>query len=134
MKVIPEQKAIVAKYAVQHGMVKTIRRFSKDFDKTLKESTIRGWKKAYLQELHLRKKAGVSIVVSEIKEKKNGRPLMLGEDLDGKVRAYIQDMHVLGNVITTRVVMAAALDIVKKKDKNLLAVNGGHVVINKSWA
>ena len=59
---------------------------------------------------------------------------MLGEDLDGKVRAYIQDMRVLGNAITTRVVMAAALGIVKKKDKNLLAVNGGHVVINKSWA
>ena len=82
----------------------------------------------------LEKKSGVSIVVSEIKEKKNGRPLMLGEDLDGKVRAFIQDMRVLGNAITTRVVMAAALGIVKKKDKNLLAVNGGHVVINKSWA
>ena len=72
--------------------------------------------------------------MSEIKEKKNGRPLMLGEDLDGKVRAFIRDMRVLRNAITTRVVMAAALGIVKKKDKNLLAVNGGHVVINKSWA
>jgi len=44
------------------------------------------------------------MVVSEIKEKKNGHPLMLGEDLDRKVRAYIQDMRRLGNAITTRLV------------------------------
>ena len=30
--------------------------------------------------------------------------------------------------------MAGAFGIVKKKDKNLLAENGGHIVINKSWA
>ena len=59
---------------------------------------------------------------------------MLGEDFDGKVRAYIQEMHQLGNAITTRVVMVAALGIVKKKDNNLLAVNGRHIVIIKSWA
>ena len=51
---------------------------------------------------------------------------MLGEDLNRKVRAYIQDMSGLANTITTRVVMAAALGIVKKKDKSLLAKNGGH--------
>ena len=47
---------------------------------------------------------------------------------------YIQGTRRLGNAITTRVAMAGALDIVKKKDKNLLAENGGHIVINKSWA
>ena len=134
LKATTKQKAIVAKYAAEHGMTKVIRRFSGDFGKTLKESTIRGWKKAYLQELHKRKKSGSSMVVSELKEKKNGHPLMLGEDLDRKVRAYIQDTHRFDNAITTRVVMAGALGIVKEKDKNLLAENGGHIVINKSWA
>ena len=111
MKATPEQKANIGKYAAEHGIVNAIRKFSKNFDQMLKESTIRGWKKAYLKELHLRKKSGSSIVVSELNEKKNGRPLMLGEDLDQKVSAYIQDMHRLGNAITTRVVMAAALGI-----------------------
>ena len=134
MKVTTEQKAIVAKYAAEHDVAKAIRRLSGDFGKTLNESTIRGWKKAYLQELHKRKKSGSSMVVNELKEKKNGRPLILGEDLDRKVRAYIQDTRQLGNAITTRVVMAGALSIVKKKDKNLLAENGGHIMINKSWA
>ena len=30
--------------------------------------------------------------------------------------------------------MACALGIVQKKDSNLLAVNGEHIVITKSWA
>ena len=125
----------MAKYAAEHNVAKAIKRFLGDFGKTLNESTIRGWKKAYLQELHKRKKSGSNMVVNELKEKKNGRPLMLGEDLDRKGPCkYIQDTRRLSNAITTRVVMAGALGIVKKKDKNLLAENGGHIVINKSWA
>ena len=134
LKVTSEQKAIVAKYAAEHSVTKAIRRFSKDFEKTLRESTVRGWKKAYLLELQQRKKSGSSMIVSEIAEKKNGCPLMLGEELDRKVRAYVQEMRRLGNAITTRVVMAGAFGIVKKKNKNLLAKYGGHIVINKSWA
>ena len=101
LKLTPEQKAIVAKYAAEHGVVRAIRRFSKEFGSTLKESTIRGWKKAYLQQLHARKKSGDSTAITAIVEKKDGRPLMLGADLDGKVRAYIQEARRLGNTINT---------------------------------
>ena len=41
LKLKPKQKVIVAKYAVEHGVVRAIRRFSKEFGSTLKESTIR---------------------------------------------------------------------------------------------
>ena len=44
LKVTPQQKATVAKYAAEHGIVNAICHFKKDFPK-LKESTIRGWKK-----------------------------------------------------------------------------------------
>ena len=42
-----------------------------------------------MQELHKRKKSSSSMVVNELKEKKNGRTSKLGEDLVKKVRAYI---------------------------------------------
>ena len=43
LKVSSEQKAIIARYAVNHGIVNAIRQFSKDFPgNSLKESTIRG--------------------------------------------------------------------------------------------
>ena len=41
LKVTSEQKAIVAKYAAEHGVARAIRKFSKEFGSTLKESTIR---------------------------------------------------------------------------------------------
>ena len=48
LKISPEQKAIIARYAANHGIVNAIRQFSKDFpENSLKESTIHGWKKAY---------------------------------------------------------------------------------------
>jgi len=37
----------------------------------------------------VRKKYGESITIKAIEEKKDGRPLMLGEELDRKIRAYI---------------------------------------------
>ena len=57
LKISPEQKAMIARYAIYHGIVNTVRQFSKDFpENSLKESTIRGWKKTYLKELSSRKK------------------------------------------------------------------------------
>ena len=64
LKILPEQKAIIARYAVNHGIVNAVRQFLKDFpENSLKESTIRGWKKTYLKELSLRKKAGKDMTV-----------------------------------------------------------------------
>ena len=59
LKISPEQKAIIARYAANHGIIKAVRQFSKDFpENSLKETTIRGWK-IYLKELSSRKKAGI---------------------------------------------------------------------------
>ena len=40
LKLTPEQKSIVAKYATENGVVAAIRWFSKEFDSILKEGTI----------------------------------------------------------------------------------------------
>ena len=40
------KKAIVAKYAVENEIIAALRHFAKDYpDGSLKESTVRGWKK-----------------------------------------------------------------------------------------
>ena len=51
LKISPEQKAMIARYAIYHGIVNAVRQFSKDFpENSLKESTIRGWKKTCILE------------------------------------------------------------------------------------
>ena len=39
-----------------------------------------------------------------------------------------------GGVVNTSIAIAAATGIVRRHDSNLLAVNGGHIVITKHWA
>ena len=56
LKATPEKKAIIGKYAAEHGVVNAIRRYEKDFVSSfssngLKESTVRGWKNLYQTEL-----------------------------------------------------------------------------------
>ena len=59
LKVLSEQKAIITRYATNHRIVNVIRQFSKDFPRnSLKENTIRGWKKTYLKELSAQKMVG----------------------------------------------------------------------------
>ena len=135
LKILSEQKAFIARYAANHGIVNAIRWFSKDFpENSLKESTIRGWKKAYLKELSLLKKAGKDMGIGKLPEKKTGRPLMLGETLDKEVQAYIQETRKVGGVVNARIAIACATGILRRRNSNLLAVNDGHVVLTKGWA
>ena len=135
LKISPEQKAIIARYAANHGIIKAVRQFSKDFpDNSLKETTIRGWKKTYLKELSSRKKAGKDMTIEKLPEKKTGRPLMLGDTLDKEVQAYIQETRKVGGVVNARIAIACATGILRRRNSNLLAVNGGHVVLTKEWA
>ena len=87
---IPEEKARIGKRAAEHGVTGAIRYFSKVFPgRSLKESTVRTWKKKYLQEISERKRAGEAVTVEALENKKTGRPLMLGQDLDKQVQSCL---------------------------------------------
>ena len=135
MKLTPEKKADIGKYAAENGIVSAVRRFSKDFPGgTLKETTVHGWKVKYLSELGKRKREGGELVVKTLPVAKIGRPLLLGEDLDKKVQNYLFSLRDVGGVINTAIVRAAAAGMVKRKDPRLLASNGGHISLSKDWA
>ena len=56
LKATPAHKALVGKYAAEHGVMNLIRHFQKDFTSdALKESTVRGWRDEYLCQLRDRK-------------------------------------------------------------------------------
>ena len=129
------EKVQIGKRAAEHGVVATIRYFSKIFpDRSLKESSVRTWKKKYLQEIARRRREGEHLLVKELPEKKTGRPLMLGEELDKQVRAYLVSLRENGAVINTAIAMACAQGVVKSYDSNLLECNGGHISLTKNWA
>ena len=57
LRVTAKQKATMGKYATKHGIINAIRHFTAEFPEgALKESTVHGWKKAYLSRITFTKK------------------------------------------------------------------------------
>ncbi len=128
-KFTSEQRAEIGRRAAEHGVASTIRYYTGQF--SLKESTIRGWRDGYLREMKTRKMEKKPMNVTELPEKRRGRPLLLGEELDRQVQAYVTALRRNGAVVNTAIAMACAEGIVRSKDSNLLISNGG---LTKDWA
>lgn len=138
-------KATIAKCALEIGVTKAIRKLEKQFPgRTLKESSIRGWVSKYKQEVNLKRLSSaknvggedfcLDVEVKKLENKKRGRPLLLGEELDEQVKTYILALRNNGAVINSAIVIGCATGIVKSHDSNLLKCNGGHINITKHWA
>ena len=59
---------------------------------------------------------------------------MLGEELDDKVKNYVQALRINGAPIGSSIVMAAGEGLIKAHDRTMLVQLGGHLRITKSWA
>ena len=57
---------------------------------------------------------------------------MLGEQLDAKVKNYIQALRSAGTPIGSSIVMAAGECIVRVHDRTQLMQHGGHIQITKT--
>ncbi len=131
-----EEKIQIARRAAENGIANTIRHYAKMFPNLdLKESSVRTWRNSYRLEIKKRVRCGEdNLTVSELPTKKRGRPLLLGEELEEQVRAYLTSLRENGAVVNTAILIACAEGIVKTKDCNLLACNGGHISLTKDWA
>ena len=102
---------------------------------TLKEATICGWKNAYCKELLLQSSRKCKPVeIEELPQKRRGRPLLLGEQLEDEVKSFIKVASEKGTIVNTHTVIATARGVVISHDANLLFENGGYIEITKSWA
>lgn len=80
------------------------------------------------------KKDGTVPQVSSLSKKPQGRPLLIGQELDKSVQDYINAMREVGGVVNTAIVIAAANGIVAARSPALLTQHGGHIDITKAWA
>ena len=66
--------------------------------------------------------------------KSQGRPLLLGPQLDTIVQGYVRGLRTTKVILNTCIVMAVAEGVLLSKDRSKLSSNGGEIVITKSWA
>ena len=118
IKITPEEKAKIARYAIENGNCAAARKFSKhgDLDKTLGESTVRSWVAIYKKELERKRRMGETVPeITVLPQAKRGRPLLVGEKLDSAVKAYVRSVREAGGIVTSSIVAAAATAMVRKE-------------------
>ena len=133
----PQAKAEIGRYAAENGVASTLRRYVSKYP-DLKESTVKTWRNMYSQKLKKRVRSGTetetgATSIQELPSKKRGRPYLLGENLDKQVQSYLIARRDRGGVVNTAIMLACAEGIVKNYDSNLLAANGGHLVLTSNW-
>ena len=112
-----------------------MRRFVKEFDTSLSESTVQSLKKSYISARDAKKrKLDEDITLESLPPKKRGRPLLLSESIDKQVQAYVKNPQEQGCIVNTTLVIAAARGILKKCDPSLAKSNENREMLTKSWA
>ena len=79
---------------------------------------MRDWRNAYRLELRKRVRdlSEGDINITELPQKKKGRPLLLGEKVDKQVQAYLTSFRESGAVVNTAITMACTEGIVRNAE------------------
>ena len=98
----------------------------------MKDSSVCTWRNAYTSEIKKRRREGrEDIPIERLPEKNRGRPILLGDELKAQFREYLNALHANGTVVNTAIAIGCAEGIIKSRDSNLLASNGGYIDLSK---
>ena len=134
LKFSEKEKAVVAKYASEHGVAKAVRHFR---GKNVKESSVRDWKRIYEKELKDKCRnatPGKTIEIASLPSKKQGRPPLLGYKLDQLLQEQIVSMRKRGTPISSHMVIGVARGLLLKHNRSFLNDFGGPITSTKDWA
>lgn len=119
-----EERYKIGKYAAENGNNWAAKKFS------VGESTVRLFKKKYLQHLHDRPATEEECSAAKaLPTKKRGRPALLG-DVDVKVRTYLKDLQKSGGIINRNIVIAVGTAFMKRYKPGLV----GEIELGRKWA
>ena len=102
-----------------HGVAATARFFTRKLQSPISQSTARSIRDAYRLELKQRRQFQDCEIVAKLPKKKQGRKLLIGENLDRKVQLYLTKLREGGGAITTCIVMAATKGLLLASKRNM---------------
>ena len=100
-------KVKIAKYANTYGVASAIKFFQRDFPKLI-ESNVRSWLKKYRAGLQ-KSSSGALPVISTKRE----RPLLLPDEIDQKLRMFINNTRKAGGTVNKHVVYGVLMGLIK---------------------
>lgn len=84
----PEQKAMIGRYAAENGNSKAVQKYTTELGVSVKESTVRQFKKAYYLQLNEGKDPDD---IKAIPNKKRGRPSKSGFQVKGEAETTVAE-------------------------------------------
>ena len=135
IKVTAKDQTTIGEYGVKNRIAAAIRHFKcNEKFPALKEATVWGWKNAYCNELLLQSsRKHEPVEIGELPKKCQGRPLLLGEELEHEVKSFIKVAREKGTIVNMHTIIATTRGFVISHDANLLFENGDYSEITKSW-
>ena len=122
----------IAKSACDIGLTATARKFSKTLSKRVAYTTVQSIRNDYWKKL--REDVQDPIEISSLPQAKRGRPLLIGEELDSRVLQHIMAIRKEGGCVSLKIILGAAIGILKATHPSALKVNGGPLSLTKHWA
>lgn len=133
-KYTPQVQANIGRMASLISPHSTAVRYTKLLGKNVRESTVREIMKSY-QELCARKrKLANDSELQSLPPKKQGKPMLLGGQVNKAVQLYILKFCEQGGMVNSAIVQAAARGILLAMDRTRLVEYGGHVKLSNTWA
>lgn len=129
-----KERAQIGKYANVHGAAAAARYFSRKMKHPVQESTVKSIQKAFREETNRRRRRGDANPITILPQKKRGRGLLLGEELDTKLQLYLKTVRSNGGPVTARIAMAAAKGLLLAHNRHKLIEYGGYIQLNRAWA
>ena len=133
---MPAQKYEVGKIAVEYGVTVTICHYGIKYpDLVLKESSVCRFKNAYQERIKLNLNclgaAGLETpgFAKGLPNKKTGRSLATGEEIDQEIRHYLTYLRKRGCIVNTSVAIAVGEGIILSKNQSLSTDS-----LTKDWA
>ena len=126
------ERARIGKYAAENGTKRANRFFSQHWKRNNPEATVRRLRGEYLQQLDKQKVTGKPM--KSLPSKPQGRPLLVGAELDQAIKDYIVSLRTAGGVVNTAITLAAAEGIITARYPGKLQKQGGDLCIGKDWA
>ena len=130
-------RARIGKYTAENTITRACRYFSSSCKGNIPELTARHFKVDYLKKLATVSSADDQLAASEltsIPKKPQGRPLLLGSELDKAIQDCLKALRSASGVVNTAIVMAAAERILSVRCPGRLQKQGGDLQITKDWA
>ena len=104
----------IGKFAGEMGDTAAVRKFRNKFPK-LNESTVRGFRKKYQLSLKSSNKKGMSHV-KEIAAQRHERTLLLGNNIDQKVGAFLLALRNRGGRVSYSIAIATAKVLIERSN------------------